>query len=494
MLASFYSAEASTIIVTSKIQTAIDGANDGDVIKIPAGTYNELITIDGFKKLTITGAGQGVTIIDGNGLTGDVVTISNSEKITFHDCTVTSSATFYNNFILSYIKDVTITKCTIESAAEAGIVCMYATRLKVKDCLFQNNGNNGLSINNSFKSSITSSIFDLNGSGIWIYSCHKTIVAKNKVTNNSFVGIANDISHNSIILKNTITGNIFDGLYHNGTGTFGNVYSKNVISGNLGSGVNLYGGSPMLSNNFIDNNGGMGISNQWYSNTTFTKNTISNNGIYGIYMYNSSGYLFKNNITQNSNTGIQYTLGNDPLTSRILALISNKITSNGGFGLYSGDSTNLSILDAKKNFIVSSSTNNGIYFQSGQCAFFDKNTIAANSGIGIAVNSPALATMTKNFLYSNTSDGIITGDNSVIYKNRAYLNGDSGIAGFSTSHLENNIVLGNFQHGIDGTGGANSLIENNKVLGNGDGLTWFDLYDPSTDDVWINNKYDTSSL
>ena len=51
---------AATIPVTTTIQAAIDSASDGDLIVIPAGTYNEQFTIDGFSNLTITGAGPGV--------------------------------------------------------------------------------------------------------------------------------------------------------------------------------------------------------------------------------------------------------------------------------------------------------------------------------------------------------------------------------------------------------------------------------------------------
>jgi hypothetical protein len=50
--------------------------------------------------------------------------------------------------------------------------------------------------------------------------------------------------------------------------------------------------------------------------------------------------------------------------------------------------------------------------------------------------------------------------------------------------------LGNANNGIDATNGGGSLIENNKVLNSGN----FDLYDPATDEIWLNNKYGTSSL
>ncbi|VVB51774.1 Right handed beta helix region [uncultured archaeon] len=53
-------------IVYPTIQGAIDGANDGDLIIVTAGTYYENLTISNKINLTITGAGIGSTIIQPN--------------------------------------------------------------------------------------------------------------------------------------------------------------------------------------------------------------------------------------------------------------------------------------------------------------------------------------------------------------------------------------------------------------------------------------------
>jgi len=69
------------------IQAAIDTAQSGDIVDIAAGTYAENILINK-SGITIQGAGQGQTIIDGQ-QQGSVVTINNVDNTTiFMDCTV----------------------------------------------------------------------------------------------------------------------------------------------------------------------------------------------------------------------------------------------------------------------------------------------------------------------------------------------------------------------------------------------------------------------
>jgi hypothetical protein len=63
------------------IQAAINAASGGDIIDIATGTYNERVTVD--KSLTLNGAGQTNTILDGStGLTGNGKGITISSGIT----------------------------------------------------------------------------------------------------------------------------------------------------------------------------------------------------------------------------------------------------------------------------------------------------------------------------------------------------------------------------------------------------------------------------
>ena len=60
----------------SKIQTAVNRANPGDIVYVYNGVYQENLVID--KSISLIGEDEQETIIDGNGL-GDVINITTSQ-------------------------------------------------------------------------------------------------------------------------------------------------------------------------------------------------------------------------------------------------------------------------------------------------------------------------------------------------------------------------------------------------------------------------------
>jgi len=181
------------------------------------------------------------------------------------------------------------------------------------------------------------------------------------------------------------------------------------------------------------------------------------------------------------------------VASRILTASGNKITANDAFGLMTTDTATRSILNADKNYIVGNNAH-GIFFESGQGFFMDKNTVGLNNGDGIISSPLSPATLNKNYVYGNSSAGVAVGRWSVIYSNRLYSNGGTGLILSDSSHVQKNTVMNNFGNGIDGSASLDSLIENCKAYGNGDGMVTFDLYDPSfffDVNAWLNNKYGT---
>jgi len=488
------SSGAATLVVNpgDSIQAAINSASDGDVIKITAGTFNEQLTINGFTGLTIIGAGQGQTIISGSGLGAiDLIIITNSSKITFKGCTVDGFGVINNGFALAFGVNVTIFDCNVGNMVTAGISSLFSNRVTIKNCLLHNNVTDAVVIVGNYNSTVTSSVIENNGNGIHIFSCHNSLVVKNTISGNSAIGMNVENVQNTLVKQNSITGNGTRGILHSSFGTFGNLYLKNTIVDNLNIGVLVSAGLPTFSGNFISGNGVDGFSSEGGAYCTLAKNTISNNAL-GILMFNSSGFLSKNFITGNSSYGFQLAvLNTSSMMSDIITLTGNKVTDNGLGGMYSTDTTGECIQYASRNYLNSNSI--GLLFSNGRGAFIDKNKVTMSVIAGIGSGNGAFPTMTKNLVYAG-GHGIIGDDFAVIYKNKVYSNDGIGISGFNAAHLEGNVVQGNGLHGIDASGGNFSLIENCKVLGNGDGVTYFDLNDNAPpDDAWLNNKYGTSS-
>ena len=87
ILAPYHIENANTSITYPTIQTAINNASAGNVIRIWPGTYTEHVIID--KPLTLRGNNSANTIIDGNG-TGDVIKIE-ADEVCIRNMGVTGS-------------------------------------------------------------------------------------------------------------------------------------------------------------------------------------------------------------------------------------------------------------------------------------------------------------------------------------------------------------------------------------------------------------------
>ena len=493
-------AGAATVVVTTTIQAAIDSVygTSGNTIVIPAGNYNEKIVIDGFYDMTITGAGPGVTTIDGTGLTGTLITVKGwGSKFTLKNLTVDGAGVMTANIMMTeQTKTATIMNCEIKNAVVFGLGWENADKVTVKNCLVQDNFG-GIVGGNCYNSKILSSTVMNNAVGIAIGTSHNTLIKANLIMDNT-VGLGVTDAQKTEVQQNVITGSTNQAIQQsnpNYNGNFGNIYSKNRIQFNPGDGVYVLSGFPTFIGNLITDNGGVGFGSDSTTGTTYStlmKNAFNNNaGGSSVGMLNSSGYLAKNNISASS-YGIAQQVTVPVMMSNILTLMGNKIIDT-NIGVFAVDSTGIGIVDAVKNFIVDN-PGGGVGVGGHQGIFLEKNKVAANGSVGIAT-AAGQATLNKNLVYANGDHGIASaGIFSVIYKNKVNGNNGSGIMMTDFTHVDGNKVLGNTQHGIDGSASANSLIENNKALGNGDGATYFDLYDDGPNNVWLNNKINTYSL
>lgn len=128
------SAWADTLLVPEQhrtIQTAIEAAEDGDVISIRAGRYGQDVTISGMTNLTLVGRGPVTIMAADRGLLAE-----NSTGLTL------SKLRFDNGFICVQIRnceDVLLEKFQVKNAVRDGVFVMGSTNVriekgKVKDC------------------------------------------------------------------------------------------------------------------------------------------------------------------------------------------------------------------------------------------------------------------------------------------------------------------------------------------------------------------------
>jgi parallel beta-helix repeat protein len=71
-------AQSNIIVVTTTIQSAVDAANPGDMVRIPPGVYHENVLVT---KDNVTIEGSAGAILDGTGLGGSGITVRSSNPI-----------------------------------------------------------------------------------------------------------------------------------------------------------------------------------------------------------------------------------------------------------------------------------------------------------------------------------------------------------------------------------------------------------------------------
>jgi hypothetical protein len=176
--------------------------------------------------------------------------------------------------------------------------------------------------------------------------------------------------------------------------------------------------------------------------------------------------ITNNEVNGNNGTGMLFNLIGD--ADLDVSITGNTINTNGADGIRT--TTNADVTDSPSILLD-----------------INNNTIDSNTGSGISINTPHIASIDTNFITNNTVDGInITGPTPLfafddILNNTITGNGDDGIdisAGFIFASIHDNVAISN--NGDDGialtssfgSGGQGILIDQNlQIQGNGgDGI------------------------
>jgi parallel beta-helix repeat protein len=126
------------------IQAALDAAGTGDEIRVAPGTYHETINFNGKAVRLYSAGAAAVTIIDGTGLSGPVVTCNQGETPTtvLDGFTITGGNADEGGGMYNSGSSPTVTDCTFRgnsASGSGGGMCNQSSSPTVTDCTFSGN-------------------------------------------------------------------------------------------------------------------------------------------------------------------------------------------------------------------------------------------------------------------------------------------------------------------------------------------------------------------
>lgn len=192
----------------SKIQDAIDAANESDTINVHSGTYTENLQIE--KTLTIIGVdGRGSTTINGDDSYKHTINV-NAENVEISGFTVQNNIGKTNEYACVYLKDSTNCRITdnIIKNGKNGIYLVGSSGNTVRDNTIKDNEANGISLSQSTGNKIhDNTIQDNVQDGVYLsLSSSSNEIYENNIKNNHRYGVYlisssnnNEIYHNDFV-------------------------------------------------------------------------------------------------------------------------------------------------------------------------------------------------------------------------------------------------------------------------------------------------------
>ena len=245
----------------TRIQNAIDNANDGDTIIVFNGTYYEKLFVP--KQLTLRGIDypivdargyySAITIVRGGGtLNGFKVTNSSgsthleSGRYSFNindirgyfggiwlkdvsNCNISNNIAFNNTcgINLDHSSNNILTNNTIYSNKEAGIVLLNSSNNTLTQNTFSDNGKFGIFFFESQDNSLVENIANSNGwYGMWLYYSSNNNLTYNTASKNRGCGISLTDSSNNMVYRNIALSDNNCGIYV-GPGSAYNTFKMN---------------------------------------------------------------------------------------------------------------------------------------------------------------------------------------------------------------------------------------------------------------------------
>ena len=469
------SANAATITVNasgggdySRIQDAIDNANNGDTILVSGGatttlTYYENVNVN--KQLNLRGISN--PVVDAGG-SGSAITLA-ANGISLEGFTVTGSG--YYAYTEAGIKvtssNNTLIGNNVYSNNNDGISLGYSSNNAMSNNTASNNNRCGILLGGSSNNTLTGNSASNNkGSGIHMYDSSKNKLKGNNASNNQ-EGISLSLSNNNILTGNNASNNNSEGIFLWDSNN--NTLSRNNASNN-GKGILLFTSSKnTLSSNIMTGNQ-INFDLEAYTDSDFNNHINTSNLVDGrsiFYIVKASDTMYDSS----SNAGTFYCISCVNVTIKNLNLnkngigiyfrntsksrIQNVTASNNEFGISLFSSSN-NTMDG--NNVTNNQQGDGIDMWSSSNNTLNSNNVSKNYGHGIYLSSSNNNTLSSNNVSNNGKNrynvgagGIVlwsSSNNNIynnLFKNRNNVEIYNSINRWNISQIKSkNIIIGSY--------------------------------------------------
>ncbi len=331
---------AATLSVPSQyptIQSAIDAANDADVVQVSPGTYLERLVVQ--KQITVQGLDKATTIIDGFG-NGTVVYVA-APNVVVTGFTIRNGG---KGVHMDFVNSGTISNNIITGNSGDGIRLFGSSNVQVTGNTLSNNFR-GVSLGGrSTTNTITNNVVNGNVFGIRLFNSTSNAVGTNTVYNNN-----QGISLSSRSDSNSLTGNTVSLNTQYGIRLFnvtGSTLTGNKLSTNF-RGLDIFasGGTRLRTNTFTGTSSyNLGVDGNTLADFTEdidTSNTVNSKPVFYLMnqnsitvnptTYPSIGYLGVVNSASVTITGLTLTSNIQGLLVAYTSLSTISVTASGNF-------------------------------------------------------------------------------------------------------------------------------------------------------------------